>query len=542
MRASLQSGLQAGPLFPERPALSDAAPTATAAPPPKLTYRQTVIILSGLMLGMFLGAFDQTSIATALPTIARDIGGAEYLSWVIAAYLLASTAATPIYGKLSDLYGRKPMLQVAICIFVGASFCSANAESMLQLIVFRTIQGIGAGGLVSMAHATIADIISPRERGRYQPYIASAFTMAMLTGPIVGGLFVDHLSWRYIFWLNIVVGLGALYMSQRTLKHLVVKRVRHSIDYAGAALIVATVACLILAMSIAGQTGHWDSVQVLSLVAGAVVLGIGVVIRERVALDPILPPRLFSNRIYVVANSMNFLLSANNFGLVIMIPIFLQVMHRMSPSEAGLFLLPLTVTGPMGAITAGRTMAATGRYKFLPITGLTFTTVGTAMLALAAPGSSMLWLMAAGALVGFGGGLVGPVTMVATQNSVAVRDLGTGTSSISFFRSMGGALGVSLLSAVLISQLNLQLSPLPNYANLGAEPGLHIIRGGAAALDPVPQVLMAEATQAVVKAFDWTFLICALFAFTNLCLALFLRELPLKTSSGREREGVGGDD
>ena len=521
--------------------MSDTAPTVPPAPPPKLTYRQTVIILSGLMLGMFLGAFDQTSIATALPTIARDIGGASYLSWVIAAYLLASTAATPIYGKLSDLYGRKTMLQIAICIFISASFCSANAESMVQLIIFRTIQGIGAGGLVSMAHATIADVISPRERGRFQPYIASAFTMAMLTGPIVGGLFVDHLSWRYIFWLNIVVGAAARKMSQRTQKHRVVKRVRHRIDYAGAMLIVATVACLILAISIAGQQGRWGEPRVLGLLAGAVVLGIGVVLRERVAADPILPPRLFQNRIYVVANSMNFLLSANNFGLVIMIPIFLQVLHRMSPSEAGLFLLPLTVTGPMGAITAGRTMAALGRYKFLPITGLVFTTIGTGMLAMAAPGSGTWWLMAAGALVGYGGGLVGPVTMVAVQNSVAVRDLGTGTSSISFFRSMGGAIGVALLSSVLISQLNAELALLPNAAGLGAEPGLHVIRGGSAALDPVPAAQLDAATQGVVRAFDWTFLICALFAFTNLCLAMFLRELPLKTTSGREREGSGGD-
>lgn len=512
----------------------------TSGPPVKLTYRQTVITLSGLMFAMFLGAFDQTSIATALPSIARDIGGAEHISWVVAAYLLAATASTPIYGKLSDLYGRKPMLQTALCIFVAASILGANASSIYEFIAFRTLQGLGAGGLVSMAHATIADIISPRERGRFQPYIASAFTTAMLTGPTVGAFFVEHLSWRYIFWMNVPVGLIALYMSQRTLKHLVVKGVRHAIDYLGAGLIVAAVACLILATNIAGRTGRFASPEVLGLLAGALVLGVLVALRERVAADPILPPRLFQNRIFTVANGMNILLSANNFGLVVTIPIFLQVLHHMPVSEAGLFLLPLTVSGPFGAITAGRTVARTGRYKFLPITGMALTTIGTGLLAFAGPGSSGI-LVLAGILVGFGGGLCGPVTMVAVQNAVDVRDLGTATASISFFRSMGGAVGVALLSAVLISQLNGQLTALPDNAGLGAEPGLHVIRGGNTALDPVPAPLQPAATRGTAIAFDNTFLVCAAFAFINFLLALFLRELPLKTVSGRERAAAGSD-
>ena len=511
--------------------MSDPAPSP--ALPAPLTYRQTVVILAGLMLGFFLGALDQTTIATALPAMAGELGGAEHLSWVFAGYLLTSTAATPIYGKLSDLYGRKLMLEVAIVIFMVASALSALADSMLQLIAYRALQGIGAGGLISMAHATIADIISPRERGRYQPYIAGTYAVASALGPVVGGFFVDNLSWRWIFWINIPIALLALYLSQRTLGVLSVKRLRHRIDYPGAMLIVAAVGALILALNIAGRTGRWLQPDVLGFAAAAVLLLVLCIVRERMAQDPILPPRLFANHTFVVANTINTLLSANNFGLIILIPLYLQIQFRLPASEAGLLLIPFMITGTGGAVVCGLIMSRTGRYRMLPIVGLACTTIGTALMVFVNPGSPLLWIAALMALAGMGGGFAGPVTMVSIQNSVEVRDLGTGTASISFFRSMGGAFGVALLSAVLIAQMNGLLALLPGNAGLGPEPGLAVIGGGAAALGLVPADLQTAASRAVDLAFSWAFGGAALLSFLTLAATLFLRETPLKTISGR---------
>jgi len=509
--------------------VSDAS---TPAPAP-LTHRQTVIILSGLFLGMFLSALDQTAIATALPAIAADLHGAEHLSWVVAGYLLTSTAATPIYGKLSDLYGRKLMLQVAIVIFLSASALSAMAGDMFQLIAFRALQGIGAGGLLSMAHATIADIISPRQRGRYQPYIAGAFAVASAIGPIVGGVFVDYLSWRWIFWLNIPLGAAALWMAQRTLQGLRVKGVRHRIDYPGAVLIVAAVGALILALSTVGRTGRWTDPTVLMLLGVAGLLFIGCVVRERMALDPILPPRLFANHTFVVANTINVLTSAGSLGLTILIPLYMQIQFRLPASEAGLLLIPYVLTGTLGAMVCGRIMSNTGRYRMLPIFGLACCSFGCAMMLFVGPTTPLVWLAVLMGLAGLGGGFAGPVMMVAVQNSIDVRDLGTSTASISFFRYLGGAFGVALMSAVLIAQMNVLLGAMPGLSSLGAEPGLAIIRGGTAGLQQIPAALQGPADRAVGTAFHWAFGTAALIAFIALVIAFFLREAPLKTTSGR---------
>ena len=518
-----------------------------AVPPPAspaiapLTHRQTVVILAGLFLGMFLGALDQTAIATALPAVAADLHGAQHLSWVVAGFLLTSTGATPIYGKLSDLYGRKLMLQVAIVIFVGASALSAMAGDMVQLILFRALQGIGAGGLISMAQATIADIVSPRERGRYQPYIAGAFAVASAIGPIMGGFFVDHLSWRWIFWVNIPLGLGALWMAQRNLQGLRIKGQRHRIDYPGAVLIVGAVATLILALSMVGRTGRWTDPTVLGLFGLAVALFILCVLRERMALDPILPPRLFANHTFVVANMINLLTSASNIGLIILIPLFLQIQFRLPASEAGLLLIPYVATNTLGAIVCGRIMSTTGRYRWLPVFGTACSALGMAGMAFVTPAVPLGWLVPLVALAGMAGGFAGPVMMVAIQNSTDVRDLGTSTASISFFRSLGGAFGVALLSAVLIWQMNLLLAAMPGLGMLGVEPGLTILRGGAGALDPVPAALQGRADRLVGIAFHWAFATGAFLASLTFILSLLLREAPLKTTSGRADAAAARD-
>ncbi|MSO66053.1 MAG: MFS transporter [Alphaproteobacteria bacterium] len=503
--------------------------SASESTPVAFTRGETVSILAGLMLGMFLAALDQTVVATALPRIAADLNGVELLSWVVSGYLLFSTAATPIYGKLSDLYGRKQLLQIAIVLFAGASALCALSTNIVQLIAFRALEGIGGAGLISMAHAIIADVISPRERGRYQIYIASSWFIASVAGPIIGGLFVDHLSWRWIFWINVPIGLAALYVSQRTLKRLVVKRVKHRIDYLGALLIVGGVAAAILVMTMGGKQIPWGSPVIAALSVGAVALFTLCVVRERMAPEPILPPRLFANRTFVVCNIANILITALSMSLVVVVMLWLQIVYGLSASEAGLLLIPLTATGTIGAVAAGRLMSRTGRYKVFPVVGMLLTSVSVFVLSLTTPATSTLVIAALVGASGFGMGLVGPIVMVAVQNSVDLGDLGTATASVTFFRSLGGALGVALLSAILVARLDTVLAAVPGHEAMGADPALAVLQAGSGASALLPAVLRQPITEALAGAFQTVFVVASVIAFLTLVTMLFLKELPLKT-------------
>jgi len=493
-----------------------------------------VRILVGLMLGLFLSALDQTIVAVALPTIASDLHGVELLPWVISAYLLTSTASTPIYGKLSDLYGRKLLLQVAIIIFLIASVLCALADSMLQMIAFRALQGIGGAGLMTMAHATIADVISPRERGRYQIYIATAFTMASVLGPIVGGLFVDYLSWHWIFLINVPIALGALYLAERTLGALVVRRVRHTIDYLGATLIVGAITGVIMIMTILGRAATWDSALVIGLAAGTIVLFAGCIVQERLARDAILPPHVFGNRVFIVSNTINVTMSAIAFGLLVLIPIYLQLVFGMTASQAGIVLIPLMAAGTIGAIAAGRITAVTGRYKFLPVLGMIFCALGVGLLTQTTPASPAWLLSVFIGICGFGSGLIGPTIMVAVQNAVDSRDLGTATASISFFRSMGGALGVPLVSTVLVTSLDSALRRVPGREAFGADAGFQVIRNGSEILGRLPASAHDAFRLAATEAFHDAFWVVTGLAVFSTVVALLLRETPLKTTPGYE--------
>jgi EmrB/QacA subfamily drug resistance transporter len=501
------------------------------APPSSFSHRERVTILIGLGLGMFLGALDQTIVATALPRMSTDLGAVEHLSWVVSAYLLTSTAATPIYGKLSDLYGRRIMLQAAIAIFVLTSVLCALAGTMFQLIVFRALQGIGAGGLISMAHATIADVISPRERGRYQAYIAGSFTIASVIGPVAGGLFVDYLSWRWVFWLNLPMGLIALYMTHRTLAGLPVRGVRHRIDVVGALLMVTAVWCLLLVITTGGNELPWTSPIIMALLAAALIFFWLFVLQERMTSEPILPLRLFANHSFVVSNLVNFLLAMCSLGSVVLLPMFLQLVFKLPASHSGLLLIPLTTMITLSAIVAGRVMAYTGRYKIFPVTGLAMTSASLLLLSYMGTTISLVLIASIIGLTGAGMGLVGAIMMVSIQNAVEVRDLGTATSSVSFFRSMGGAFGVALLSAVLIARLDHLLAADSFQTALGPEPGMQILRGGAPVMDTLPPDLRALTDIAVVSAFQDVFLVASVIAFIALLAALRLREVPLKTGN-----------
>ncbi len=496
----------------------------------RFNHRETVIILIGLMLGMFLAALDQTIVATALPRISSDLHGIEHLSWIVSAYLLTSTAATPIYGKLSDLYGRKIMLQIAIVIFLLTSLLCGLATTMAQLVAFRALQGLGGGGLLAMAHATIADVISPRERGRYQAYIASTFAVASVIGPVLGGLFVDHLTWRWVFWINLPIAVGALVLSELTLKRLVAKRLRHRIDYPGAVLIVAAVCCVLLVTTMGGNEAAWDSPLILGLAAGAVVLFALCVVQERRAREPILPLRLFADRVFLIAG-------------IIFMPLFLQLVCGLGAGDSGLMLIPFTGATVVAAISAGRLMAATGRYKIFPLVGITLTFAGMLGLSMVTPATPLALAGGAMALCGLGIGLVMPILVVVVQNTVDTRDLGTATASISFFRTMGGSFGVALFSAVLIARLNSLVGAVPGHAVLGASPGVALLHAGAQALDLAPPAIRAAVAAAITSAFHDTFLVGAGLALLTFILALVLREVPLRTTVGSgagERHGAPG--
>ncbi|HEY0524788.1 MAG TPA: MDR family MFS transporter, partial [Stellaceae bacterium] len=464
---------------PPVPRSTSVGTTTTTGTEVQFGHRDRLVILVGLMLGMFLAALDQTIIATALPRISSDLHGVEHLSWIVSSYLLTSTAATPIYGKLSDLYGRKAMLQVAIVIFLLTSALCALSATMPQLIAFRALQGLGGGGLIAMAHATIADVISPRERGRYQGYIASTFAAASVLGPVLGGLFVDHLTWRWVFWINLPIGIGALVMAQITLRRLVVRRLRHRIDYPGALLIVAAVLCVLLVTTTGGNEVPWTSPVIAGLTAAALVFGVLAVVQELRTSEPILPPRLFQNRVYLVANLINVLVTVSLLGSITFLPLFLQLVYGLGAGDSGLMLMPLTISQVVGAISTGRLVAATGRYKIFPVLGVACT--GAGMILLSAAGGSLLLAGVAMVLCGIGTGLVMPVMLVAVQNAVDVRDLGTATSSISFFRSMGGSFGVALFGAVLIARLDTHVGVIPGHDALGPDPGVALLHAGAQA-------------------------------------------------------------
>lgn len=509
--------------------------SATAAHPGGFTYRETVVIIAGVLLGMFLAALDQTIVATALPRIAADLHGGEHLSWVISAYLLTATAATPIYGKLSDLYGRKIMLQIAITVFLVSSVLCALAGSMGQLIAARALQGLGGGGLLAMAHATIADVVSPRERGRYQAYIASVFAAASVIGPVLGGVFADHLGWPWVFWINLPIGLVALVISQRVLSRLAPKRVRHEIDYPGAVLIVVTVGCVLMVTTLLGEGTAWDAPLMLSLAGAATVLLAITIVQQRRAREAILPPRLFANRVFRTASTTTVLTAAVMLGGIVFMPLFLQLVFGLAADTTGLLLIPLTAATVAGAVTSGRLMAKTGRYKRFPLIGIALNIAGLLALSFVSRETPLPLVCAAMALTGVGIGLVMPVMLVSVQNAVATRDLGAASASVSFFRSIGGSFGVALFGAVLMATLNGALRSATGVEALGTNPALTLLHAGTGAMALAP-ALTGEVGDAIVHAFHIVFLtgmLIAVLAFVN---TLFLAEIPLRTTVGEDEE------
>jgi EmrB/QacA subfamily drug resistance transporter len=408
--------------------------------------RSVLPVVSGLMLVLLLASLDQTIVSTALPTIVRDLGGLEHISWVVTAYLLAITVVTPLYGKLGDLYGRKIVLQGALVLFLAGSALCGAAQGMTELIIFRAIQGLGGGGLLVSAQAAIGDVVSPRERGRWTGLFGAVFGVSSVIGPLVGGFFTSHLSWRWIFYVNLPLGVVALVVLAFTLPG-ARERMERSIDYAGTVLLAVALSAIVLATTLSGAA------VVGSLSVVAVVSLIGFVLVERRAAEPVLPPSLFRNRVFVVTSALGLVIGFALFGALTFLPLFQQVVRGDTPTESGLALVPLMVGVLLSSIGTGQVVSRTGRYRAFPIAGTAVALAGMVALTTLDRGTGVFQAGLEMFVIGLGLGMVMPVLVLAVQNAVAYEQLGVATSGATLFRSIGGSLGTAILGAVFTAQL-----------------------------------------------------------------------------------------
>jgi EmrB/QacA subfamily drug resistance transporter len=518
--------------------MSAPAPTTASE---GFTHRQILAIMSGLMMGMFLASLDQTIVSTALPTIVGDFHHSNLLSWVITAYLLASTASTPIWGKAGDLYGRKRLFQLAIVLFLVASALCGLSRNIFELIAFRGLQGIGGGGLLSLAFAIIGDVIPPRERGRYQGYFGAVFGVSSVVGPLAGGFAVDHLTWRYIFYVNLPLGIAALVVTNRVLR-LPMRKREVKIDWWGAILLVAGVSCILLATQLGGSTYPWASWQIIGLfVLGALILA-GFAGREAVAPEPILPLGLFRLRIFTVSNIISFVSGVAMFGALAFLPQYLQLVHGVSATLSGLLLLPLLVGLLAMSISSGIYISRTGRYRWFPLAGTIIVTIGLALLSRLGAHTSLTIVSLDILVFGLGLGLFMQVLTLVVQNAVPMKELGVATSSVTFFRSMGGAIGASALGAVLTAGITAELPrylPPAVLAVGGNKVGTLI--GSPAQLDALKHTHPAiheGIIQAYSHAIDRLFVVAVPVSILSVIAALFINQVQLRTSNTQTRPTV----
>src|SRR4051794_40669652 len=396
--------------------------------PAPLSRKQFVLTFAGLLLAMLLASLDQTIVSTALPTIVGDLGGLDQLTWVVTAYLLTATVSTPVWGRVSDLYGRKALFQASIAVFLLGSALSGVAGSIGELIGFRALQGLGAGGLMTLAMAIVADIISPRERGRYQGYIQMVFVLASVAGPLLGGLFADHLSWRWVFYVNLPIGALALGVVSTTLEH-TVSGARPRIDYGGAALLAAGLTAILLVTTWGGRQYAWDSPTIAGLAVAAVALLAAFVWRERRAAEPILPLRLFRDPVFDVVSVVLFLTTCAFFAAIVFTPLYLQVVTGATATSSGLLLLPMMLAAAASTAVSGRLISKTGRYKRFPVAGLAIMALGLLLLSRLDETTSRAMTSLYLAVFGVGFGMVSQVLTVAVQNAVPRADIGIATAS-----------------------------------------------------------------------------------------------------------------
>jgi EmrB/QacA subfamily drug resistance transporter len=513
------------------------APRAAPSPPAPaaLSRREVLVIFAGLIMVVLLAALDSTIVSTALPTIVGELGGLERLSWVVTAYLLAQTVVTPVYGKLGDLYGRKVVLQSAVVLFlVGSALCGAS-RSMEQLIAFRAVQGLGGGGLIVTAQAVVADIVSPRERGRYQGIFGAVFGLSSVAGPLIGGFFTTNVSWRWIFYVNLPLGLAALAVIAATLPQLS-RRARRSIDYAGAALLAVTLASTVLLLDLAGTSLPWGSPPILSLGSLAVLSFVGFLLVERRAEEPVLPLRLFGNRTFALASAIGFIVGLALFGSVTYLPLFLQIVNGKSPTASGLLMVPMMAGMLFTSILSGQMISRRGRYKAFPIAGTGVMAVGLYLLSRMDAGTGLAGVSMNMLVLGLGLGMVMQVLVIAVQNSVDYADVGVGTSGTMLFRMIGGAIGTAVFGVLFTTRL-----------------GAFLAREGGAALGPetgglspesilnLPAAARAVYVQAFTISLSTVFLVAAVVAVLGFVLAWMVPQQTLREAVAAAAADIAGE-
>ena len=508
--------------------------SVVAAPPviEKITKRRLWLILGALLLGMLLAALDQTIVSTALPTIVGDLHGGSHLAWVVTAYLLSSTVSTPLWGKLGDQYGRKTFFQAAIVIFVIGSALAGFSHTMTELIAFRALQGLGGGGLMVGAQTIIGDIVSPRDRGRYMGLFGAMFAVATVIGPLIGGLCVTYLSWRWVFYINLPLGILALFVTGAVLPgHL--RRVGHTIDYAGALLLAGSATSLILFASLGGVSWPWGSAPSVACAAIGVVLALAFLFAEKAAAEPVIPLKLFRVRVFNAASSIGFVMGFAMFGALTFLPLFMQNVKGVSPTASGLRILPLML-GMLGAsVVSGRLVTRWGRYKIFPVLGTALMTVGAYLLSLI-DASTNNWALAFYMFVfGVGMGLTMQVLVVAVQNSVSYEDLGVATSSATFFRMIGGSFGTAVFGAIYTIVFTHTLAPtlarvpasiLRSFNPQTINPGiLDRLKSTAEGL-----VFYGKYIDAVTHSVQVVFIVAVPIAFVAFLLSFLLPEVELR--------------
>ncbi len=503
---------------------------AQAEAPPSFTHQQILKVLSGILLCIFLAAIDQTVVIPAVPAMAADLHGFNHLAWIVSAYLLTSTAMTPVYGKLSDIYGPRRPLLVALAVFGLASALCAVSANLWQLVAARALQGIGGAGLMAMAQASIANVVSPRERGRYQGYMASTWGVASIAGPIIGGWITDTLTWRWIFWLNLPVALVAMVLCHRALRLIQARGGKARIDWMGAVLLTAAVSAWLLVLSWGGVEMPWTAPPLLGIAALGLLLMALLARQERRVADPLLPPRLFANAVFVRGVAIAFCGAFALFAGTFLLPLFFQLVRGVNAAASGLLVVPFLGSNCAGAWFAGSLARRRGKMKAIMVAGVAASMAGFVLLALTGPATPRLPLIASQLVLGFGIGMVMPSSLVCVQNAAERRDVGAATGCILFLRSMGGAFGITLVGTLLASSFASRLAAIgiATHINLGQ------IRQGAGALPGIAPAMLPHVQAALAGAFHLAFIACALAMAAGLVVMRGMRDLPLRTSAANE--------